>query len=80
MLSFSTPWPGVSEDNRPLFFLNGSVRRNGFEYYISIVNESIVTWIKTWFLDADTKMNPNLNYAQMKRGPDGQVGQHTGVL
>jgi hypothetical protein len=25
-------------------------------------------------------MNPNLNYAQMARGPNGQVGQHTGVL
>jgi len=25
-------------------------------------------------------MNPNLNYAQMARGPEGQVGQHTGVL
>lgn len=25
-------------------------------------------------------MSPNLNYAQMARGPDGQIGQHTGVL
>jgi hypothetical protein len=25
-------------------------------------------------------MNPNLDYAQMARGPNGQVGQHTGVL
>ncbi|KAI0634347.1 chondroitin AC/alginate lyase [Trametes polyzona] len=41
---------------------------------------NVVNFVKTWFLDQDTAMNPNLNYAQMKRGPDGQVGQHTGVL
>lgn len=37
-------------------------------------------YIKTWFLDEDTRMNPNLNYAQMIRGPKGQIGRHTGVL
>lgn len=41
---------------------------------------NVATFVKAWFLDADTAMNPNLNYAQMARGPDGQVGQHTGVL
>ncbi|KAI0088285.1 alginate lyase-domain-containing protein [Irpex rosettiformis] len=42
----------------------------------------VVTWIKAWFLDEDTYMNPNLNYAQMQRGPgtEGQVGTHTGIL
>ncbi|KAI0088278.1 chondroitin AC/alginate lyase [Irpex rosettiformis] len=39
----------------------------------------VATYIKAWFLDADTFMNPNLNYAQMQRGP-GQNGTHTGVL
>lgn len=37
-------------------------------------------FINTWFLDSVTSMNPNLNYAQMQRGPTGQVGTHTGVL
>lgn len=37
-------------------------------------------WIKVWFVDPDTIMNPNLDYAQMQRGPGGQVGTHTGVL
>ncbi|CAE6450933.1 unnamed protein product [Rhizoctonia solani] len=36
--------------------------------------------IKTWFVDTATSMTPNLNYAQVKRGPGNQVGQHTGVL
>ncbi|KAG9086917.1 hypothetical protein FS749_003284 [Ceratobasidium sp. UAMH 11750] len=36
--------------------------------------------IKTWFIDPATAMNPNLNYAQLERGPGKQVGQHTGLL
>ena len=40
----------------------------------------VATYIKAWFLDADTFMNPNLNYAQMQRGIYGQNGTHTGVL
>ncbi|QRW05956.1 chondroitin AC/alginate lyase [Ceratobasidium sp. AG-Ba] len=36
--------------------------------------------IKTWFIDPATSMNPNLNYAQLERGPGEQVGQHTGIL
>lgn len=40
----------------------------------------VVNFINTWFLSSDTKMNPNLNYAQMQGGPNGQVGTHTGIL
>ncbi|KAF8910568.1 alginate lyase-domain-containing protein [Gymnopilus junonius] len=36
--------------------------------------------IRTWFLDPDTKMNPNLNYGQIIRGPNSKGGDHTGVL
>ncbi|THH31815.1 hypothetical protein EUX98_g2369 [Antrodiella citrinella] len=39
-----------------------------------------VNFIQSWFLSPDTGMNPNLNYAQMKRGPGGRNGTHTGVL
>ncbi len=42
--------------------------------------ENAVKYIRTWFLDPDTKMNPNLSFAQMKRGPGGQNGTHTGIL
>lgn len=37
-------------------------------------------FVDTWFLASDTRMNPNLEYAQMQRGPDGQQGTRTGVL
>ena len=41
---------------------------------------AVNNWIKVWFVDPDTIMNPNLDYAQMIRGPGGQGGTHTGVL
>ncbi|EAU83852.2 hypothetical protein CC1G_09521 [Coprinopsis cinerea okayama7 len=34
----------------------------------------------TWFLNPDTRMNPNLNFAQMIRGSNGRPGSATGVL
>ncbi|KAH9947891.1 chondroitin AC/alginate lyase [Amylocystis lapponica] len=43
-------------------------------------SENAVLFLRTWFLDTNTAMAPHLNYAQMKRGPDGQNGSHTGVL
>jgi len=33
-----------------------------------------------WFLAPETYMNPNLNYAQVVRGPSANTGAHTGVL
>ncbi|KAF8909717.1 alginate lyase-domain-containing protein [Gymnopilus junonius] len=35
----------------------------------------------TFEFNADeTKMNPNMNFAQMKRGPEGQIGYRAGIL
>lgn len=43
-------------------------------------SKKAIQYLDTWFLNPDTKMNPNLNYAQMTGGKDGQVGSHTGIL
>jgi hypothetical protein len=49
---------------------------NGSSVYAS----NVASWIDTWFLAPDTYMNPNLNYAQVIRGPGANTGAHTGVL
>ncbi|TCD62512.1 hypothetical protein EIP91_006786 [Steccherinum ochraceum] len=41
---------------------------------------NVAQFVDAWFINPDTAMNPNLNYAQMQRGPTGQIGTHTGVL
>ena len=46
----------------------------------SVYAENVANWINTWFLASDTYMNPNLNYAQVIRGPGANTGTHTGVL
>jgi len=46
----------------------------------STYSTNVANFVNTWFIDPSSAMNPNLNYAQMARGPDGQNGTHTGVL
>ncbi|KAJ7290691.1 chondroitin AC/alginate lyase [Mycena rebaudengoi] len=46
----------------------------------SVYSQNVVKFVKSWFLDADTAMNPNLNFGQMQLGPTGQTGTYTGVL
>ncbi|CAE6458960.1 unnamed protein product [Rhizoctonia solani] len=43
-------------------------------------SRSIANAIYTWFIDPSTSMNPNLNFAQLLRGPGEQKGSHTGIL
>jgi hypothetical protein len=38
------------------------------------------SFVNVWFLDPDTAMAPNLDFAQGVRGPGGSNGTHTGVL
>ena len=45
----------------------------------SVYSANVVRFVNTWFLAADTAMTPNLAYAQMQRGPNGQNGTHTGI-
>ncbi|KAI0301430.1 chondroitin AC/alginate lyase [Russula brevipes] len=50
---------------------------NGSSQY----SKNVANWIDTWFLANATYMNPNLNYAQVVRGPKtSNKGSHTGVL
>jgi hypothetical protein len=37
-------------------------------------------FVDTWFINPATSQTPNLQYAQMHRGPQGQIGDHTGML
>jgi hypothetical protein len=37
-------------------------------------------YLDTWFINPDTAQTPNLQYSQMDRGPNGQIGTHTGLL
>jgi len=37
-------------------------------------------FIDTWFINPATSQTPNLQYAQLERGPKGQIGDHTGLL
>jgi hypothetical protein len=36
--------------------------------------------VRTWFLDAGTAMNPHLEYAQVRRGHDGNKGSGRGII
>ncbi|KAJ6550100.1 alginate lyase-domain-containing protein [Mycena capillaripes] len=46
----------------------------------SVYSQNVAKFINTWFLDADTRMNPNVLYGQMDGGPNGQIGTFTGIL
>jgi hypothetical protein len=49
---------------------------NGSSHY----STNVASFVNTWFIANDTHMNPNLNYAQVERGPGKTLGAHTGVL
>lgn len=53
----------------------GSVRMKRIDNPVSAV-----LYLRTWFLDEATRMNPHLDYAQLRRGPGEQRGSQTGVL
>ncbi|KAF7343232.1 Chondroitin AC/alginate lyase [Mycena venus] len=73
------------DDFQSFFNLSDAILYNSLAFTFqnqssSVYSQNAVKYIKTWFLDPDTSMNPNLNYAQMNRGPKGQTGEYTGIL
>lgn len=42
--------------------------------------DKAVELLRTWFLNKDTKMNPNLNYSQFIPGRDGSKGRPEGLI
>lgn len=42
--------------------------------------DAAVKQLRVWFLDPETYMNPNFNYAQVRRGHDGDKGSHAGLI
>ena len=63
--------PGNEADFRALGMLNGAVRRLALSYHASGEEryaERAALFLRTWFLEAETRMNPNLRYAQALPG------------
>ncbi len=42
--------------------------------------EHAAALVRAWFLDPATAMNPHLNYAQVRRGHDGNRGSSSGII
>ena len=37
-------------------------------------------WLRAWFVNSDTRMNPNLEYSQIRLGNDHNHGSNSGIL
>jgi len=63
--------------------LSKGVRTLSYAYYFSGEEkyaQKAVEFLKIWFLDSKTKMNPNLNYGQMIPGRNGGKGRAEGII
>ncbi|KAJ6588095.1 alginate lyase-domain-containing protein [Mycena capillaripes] len=72
-------------DFQSFFNLSDAVLYNSLAFTFqnqssSVYSQNVARFINAWFLDPDTSMNPNLDFAQMNRGPNGQTGEYTGIL
>jgi len=79
------PERSIPDDFQSFFNLSDAILYNALAFTFqnessSVYSQNVAKYIKTWFLNSNTSMNPNLNYAQMNLGPKGQSGEYTGIL
>lgn len=77
----SNPEAVEAGDHQNFQLLSKSVHTLGLTYFFTVQEkyaEHAAKFLRTWFLNPETKMNPNLNYAQMVRGRD--VGRPSGLI
>lgn len=70
-------------DRNPLGDMASQVTTLSLAYFLTGQEKyatKAVDKLKVWFLNSATKMNPNLNYAQMIPGQNGNKGRAEGVL
>lgn len=70
-------------DRNPLGDMSSQVTTLSLAYFLTGQEKyatKAVDKLKVWFLNSGTKMNPNLNYAQMIPGQNGNKGRAEGVL
>jgi hypothetical protein len=63
--------------------MGGAVADLSLAFYLggeSRYADKAVEMLRTWFLDPDTRMNPNMTYAQMVPGRDGGMGRQYGII
>ncbi|KAK0198699.1 chondroitin AC/alginate lyase [Armillaria mellea] len=46
----------------------------------SLYSKNFVAGLEHFYLNSESRMNPNMNYGQVARGPDSQGGTFTGIL
>ena len=70
-------------DRNRLGDMCNSVANLSLAYYLSdnkIYAKKAVSILHTWFINPETKMNPNLNYSQMVPGLYGGMGRPAGLI
>lgn len=70
-------------DRSQLSHFSESITTLSLVYYISGEEkyaDKAISRLNTWFIDPDTRMNPNLAYAQIRKGHNGDNGTNSGLL
>lgn len=70
-------------DRRKLGDLTQSVSVLSYAYFFTKEDKyakKAIESLRVWFLDEKTRMNPNMNYAQIIRGHNGDAGRSEGLI